>query len=348
VTNKRRKNEQSDGGPTGLDRVFAALDAAPAGLHDVTPPADQLPSGLPEPLIDLYARCDGLRLYLDSVELRPSAEVEAVDPTGEDPRPAGKAVGVPTPRDAASRIDGRWVFGELEGEDLLIDARGRIWRRDESLDDLVCEGAGLDRWLAGIVDALGVLYDADGEFADGVFDDDGELVPAVGERQLRAMLKRDPGAPGPRWRLAHAVLSQDRVDEARAALEEVVTAEPGFAWAWLDLARISERLGELPGAVDEARAAADAAAGHPQAGYFHAQLARLAGRAGDEATRAAAARRAAELAPELKAAQLDGARASLAEGDLASARGLLDLLRAVWPRDLEVLDLARQIEAAGN
>jgi predicted Zn-dependent protease len=241
------------------------------------------------------------------------------------------------------------VFGELEGEDLLIDARGRIWRRDESLDDLVCEGARLDRWLAGIVDALAVLYDADGEFADGVFDDDGELVPAVGERQLRAMLKRDPGAPGPRWRLAHALLSQDRVDEARAALEEVVAAEPGFAWAWLDLARISERLGELPGAVDEARAAAAAAAaGHPQAGYFHAQLARLAGRAGDEATRAAAARRAAELAPELKDAQLDGARSSLAEGDLASARGLLDLLRAVWPRDLAVLDLARQVEAAEN
>lgn len=322
MANKRRKNEQSDGGPTGLDRVFAALDAAPAGLHDVTPPADQLPSGLPEPLIDLYARCDGLRLYLDSVELRPSAEVETTD--------------------------GRWVFGELEGEDLWIDARGRIWRRDESLDDLVCEGARLDRWLAGIVDALAVLYDADGEFADGVFDDDGELVPAVGERQLRAMLKRDPGAPGPRWRLAHALLSQDRVDEARTALEEVVAAEPGFAWAWLDLARISERLGELPGAVDEARAAAAAAAGHPQAGYFHAQLARLAGRAGDEATRAAAARRAAELAPELKQAQLDGARSSLAEGDLASARGLLDLLRAVWPRDLAVLDLARQVEEAGN
>lgn len=322
MARKRRKDERSDGGPSGLDRVFAQLEAAPAGLHDVTPAADELPGGLPEPLIDLYARCDGLRLYLDSVELRPSAEVEPAD--------------------------GRWVFGELEGEDLQIDARGRIWRRDESLDDLVCEGARLDRWLAGLVDALGVLYDAEGEFAEGVFDDDGELVPEVGERQLRAMLKRDPAAPGPRWRLAHALLVQDRVDEARATLEEVVATEPGFAWAWLDLARLSERLGELPGAVDEARAAADAATGHPQAGYFHAQLARLASRAGDEPTRAAAARRAAELAPELKAAQLDGARSSLAEGDLTSARGLLDLLRAVWPRDLAVLDLARQVEAAGN
>jgi tetratricopeptide (TPR) repeat protein len=322
VAKQRRKDERGDGGPSGLDRVFALLDAAPAGLHDVTPPAEQLPSGLPEPLIDLYARCDGLRLYLDSVELWPSAAVEATDI--------------------------RWRFGELEGEELLIDARGRLWRHDESLDDLVCEGTRLDRWLAGIVDAMAVLYDADGEFADGVFDDNGELVPAVGERQLRALLKRDPAAPGPRWRLAHALLAQDRVAEARAELEEVAAAEPGFAWAWLDLARISERLGELPGAVDEARAAADAAASHPQAGYFHAQLARLAGRAGDEPTRAAAAHRAAALAPELKAAQLDGARSSLAEGDLASARGLLDLLRAVWPRDLDVLDLARQLDAAEN
>lgn len=322
MAKKRRKDERADGGPSGLDRVFAQLEAAPAGLHDLAPPTDELPSGLPEPLIDLYARCDGLRLYLDSVELRPSAEVESTD--------------------------GRWIFGELDGEDLQIDGRGRIWRHDESVDDLVCEGAQLDRWLAGLADALSLLYDADGEFADGIFDDDGELEPAVGERQLRAMLKRDPAAPGPRWRLAHALLSQDRVAEARAELEEVAATEPGFAWVWLDLARISERLGELPGAVDEARAAADAAAGHPQAGYFHAQLARLASRASDEPTRAAAARRAAELAPELKAAQLEGAQASLAEGDLPSARGLLDLLRAVWPRDLAVLDLARQLDAAEN
>ena len=318
------KKQRSDGGPSALDRVLDALDEAPAGLHDVAPAAAELPSGLPAPLIELYARCDGLRLYIDSVELWPSARVL---PRGD-----------------------RWAFGDLEGEELLIDALGRIWRNDESLDDLVCEGSRLDRWLAAVVDALAVLYDEDGEFADGVFDEDGELVPAVGERQLRAMLRRDPGAPGARWRLAHALLAQDRIADARQALEDAAAAEPGFAWAWLDLARISERLDELPGAVDEARAAAEAAAAvdHPQAGYFHAQLARIAGRAGDEATRATAARRTAELAPELKSAQLAGARESLAVGDLASARGLLDLLRAVWPRDLDVLALAHQLETTDN
>lgn len=322
MAKRRRNDERGDGGPGTLDRVLALLDDAPAGLHDVEPPAARLPSGLPEPLIDFYARCDGARLFIDSVELAPSADV-------------------------VQRGD-HWVFGTLEGEDLLIDGRGRIWRSDESLDDLVCEGTKLDRWLAGVVDAIAVLYDEEGEFADGIFDEDGELVPAVGERQLRAALKRDPAAPGPRWRLAHALLAQDSAALARAELEEVVAHEPGFAWAWLDLAKISERVGELSGAVDEARAAADAAADHPQAGYFQAQLARLASRAGDEATRATAARRAAELAPELKAAQLEGARASLADGDAASARGLIDLLRAVWPRDLEVLELAGRVETSEN
>jgi tetratricopeptide (TPR) repeat protein len=322
VAKKRRNDDRGDSSPSGLDRVLELLDAAPAGLHDVAPPAAQLPSGLPEALIDFYARCDGARLFLDSVELVPSAEVE---PRGE-----------------------HWMFGSLEGEDLLIDVRGRIWRSDESLDDLVCEGTRLDRWFAGVVDAIAVLYDDEGEFADGSFDEEGELLPAVGERQLRAMLRRDPGAPGPRWRLAHALLAQDSLTEGRAELEEVVANDRGFAWAWLDLAKISERLGELPGAIEEARAAAEAAAGHPQAGYFHAQLARIASRAGEEATRAAAARRAGELAPELKAAQLAGARESLAAGDLASARGLIDLLRAVWPRDLEVLELAGRVETTEN
>lgn len=324
MAKKRRSDERSDGGPSGLDRVLALLEEAPAGLHDVAQPAARLPAGLPEPLIDFYARCDGLRLFIDSVELVPSGDVVQ----------AG---------------DGdRWTFGTLDGEDLQIDARGRIWRLDDSLDDAICEGTRLDRWLAGTVDALAVLYDDEGEFAEGIFDEDGELLPAIGERQLRAALKRDPGAPGPRWRLAHTLLDQDSLAEARAELEEVVAHEPAFAWAWLDLARISERLGELAGAVDEVRAAADAALDHPQAGYFHAQLARLAGRAGDEPTRAAAARRAADLAPELKAAQLEGARESLAAGDVASARGLVDLLRAVWPRDLEILELARRVETAEN
>lgn len=325
-----KKSRRDEGGQHGLDRVFELLDAAPAGLHDITPPADALPAGLPDPLIELYARCDGAHLYHDTLELAPSAEVTLPEVA------------------ARSASDARWRFGTIDGEAVSIDTRGRIWRADPSLDDDVCEGSRLDRWLAGLVDALALVYDHEGEFNDGVFDEDGELLPEVRERQLRACLRRDAAAPAARWRLAH-LLSEADTDDARAAardqLEQVVADDPTFAWAWLDLARISERLGELPGAIDEARMAAQTAEGarHPQAGYFWAQVARLASRHGDELLRAEAATKTSLLAPDLRRAQLDGARASLADDDRASARGLLELLRAVWPRDLEVLALARDL-----
>ena len=305
-----------------LDRIFAALDDAPPGLHDVDAPVTGLPPGLPPALIDLYARCDGARLYVDALEIVPSHDV---------------------------RFDlGRWRFGSLDGDAIVIDHRGRILRADESIEDDVCDGTRLDRWLAGQLDALALLVDRDGEFADDVFDEDGEILPVIRERQLRAQLKRDAAAPGPRWRLAHVLLAQGATEDARNELEQVVADDPAFAWAWLDLARVSEKLGEVGGAIDEARMAAEAAEGmqHAQAGYFWSQVARLASRAGDDMVRAQAATKASLLAPNLKRAQIEGARERIEAGDTASAKGLLELLRAVWPRDVEVLALARQIGAA--
>ena len=304
----------------GLDRVFDLLDEAAPGLHDVEPPAPDLPGNLPEPLIELYARCDGARIYVDSIEIVP-------------------------PRDVVFD-QGRWQFATSSGEPVSIDHRGRIWMHDESIEDAVCESTRLDRWLAGELDALALVFDGDGEFAEDVFDDDGEMMPVVREQQLRAKIKRDAAAPGPRWRLALVLVEQGADEDARNQLEQVVADDPVFAWAWLDLARVSERLGEARGAIDEARMAAEAAEGaqHPQAGYFWAQLARLAVRGGDELVRAEAATKASLLAPDLKRAQLEGARERLDAGDTASARGLVELLRAVWPRDLEVLDLAKQVQ----
>jgi hypothetical protein len=240
---------------------------------------------------------------------------------------------------------GRWQFASVDGDTIAIDARGKIWRADESIEDDVCEGTRIDRWLAGQVAALEPMFDHDGEFAEDVFDEDGEMLPIVREQQLRAQLKRDPGAPAPRWRLAQVLLEQGAVEDARNELEQVVADDPAFAWAWLDLARVSERLGESTGAIDEARMAAEAAegVGHPQAGYFWSQVARLAQRGTDELVRAEAATKASLLAPDLKRAQMAGVRDSLAAGDTASAKGLLDLLRAVWPRDLEVLELAKKL-----
>jgi len=301
--------------------VLGLLEDAPAGLHDMDPPTAQLPPGLPEGLIELYARCDGARLFLDAIELVPAADVVMASPA-------------------------RWRFGTVDGDAVSIDHRGRIWRFDDAVDDDLLDGTRLERWLLGQIEATGLLYDRDGEFAEDAFGEDGEIVPAVRERQLRAQLRRDPAAPAPRWRLAQALHEQGAVEDARAELEQAVADDPAFAWAWLDLARISERLGEIAGAIDEARMGAQTAEGtqHPQAGYFWAQLARLASRAGDELLRAEAATKTSLLAPDLRRAQLAGARDSLESGDAASAKGLLELLRAVWPRDLEVLDLARRLE----
>ena len=316
MAKKRRDDDH------GLDRILGILDEAPPGLHDLDPPGPDLPKGLPEPLIEFYARCDGGRLFLETVELLPAREVT-----------------MPTP--------GRWRFAILDGDAVCIDHRGKIWRTDASLDDEVCDGTRLDRWLAGVVDATTMIYDVDGEFADNLFDEEGELLPEVHERQLRLRLKRDAAAPGVRWRLAQALLAQGATEDARNELEQTVADDPAFAWAWLDLGKISEKLGELGNATDELRMAAETAEGvqHPQAGYFWAQVARLATRTGDEVTRAQAATRCSLLAPGLKAAQLAGARESLEAHDLPSARGLLELLKAVWPRDLEVLELASRVAA---
>jgi hypothetical protein len=303
-----------------LDRVFELLDEATPGIHDVIPPSGDLPVGLPAPLIELYARCDGARVFSDTLEILASGEVT---------------------------YDGaRWRFAVVDGEPVGVDLKGKVWRADASIEDEICEGTRVDRWLAGQVDALGLLFDHEGEYNDDVFDEDGEILAIVREKQLRAQLKRDAGAPGPRWKLALVLLEQGAAEDARNELEQVVADDPVFAWAWLDLARVSEKLGEVGGALDEARMAADAAEGvqHPQAGYFWSQVARFATRIGDELSRAEAATKASLLAPDLKRAQLEGARERLDAGDMTSAMGLIDLLRAVWPRDLEVLELARRLQ----
>ncbi len=312
--------KRDDGDP--LDRIFAKLEDAAPGLHDVDPPAASLPSGLPAPLIELYARCDGARIFTESLEILPSHEVRFEN--------------------------GRWQFARIEEDAIAIDEKGKIWRSEESIEDEVCDGTRIDRWLTAQLDSFDLIFDRDGEYADDVFDAEGDILPIIREQQLRAQIKRDAAAPAPRWRLAHVLVEQGAIQDARDELEQVVADDPVFAWAWLDLARVSERLGESGGAIDEARMAAEAAEGvqHPQAGYFWSQVARLASRAGDEMVRAEAATKASLLAPDLKRAQIEGARERMDAGDKASAKGLIDLLRAVWPRDLEVLELARRVEAS--
>lgn len=319
MTRRRHQAEEP------LDRIAELLEEAPLGLHDLQPidsgaagSAEHVP--VPVPLAEVYVVVGAGSLFHETIELRPPAELT------RDPE-----LGV--------------GFGACDGDELWLDARGRVRRFDPARDEVLLEGSRLDRWLWGVLEGYKNLVDHEGEFAEDAFDEEGELTDDCALRILAGQLRRDPGAVAPRLRRA-SLMAKDSIDLARAELEEVVRLDEQLAWGWSELSKISEAKGELPGAIDEARAAAEAAERHhhDQAGYFWAQVARLAAAAGDEPTRAAAAAKVAALSPELKAAQLAGAADELEAGDVAAAGRLCELLRAVWPRDLEVLDLRRRIE----
>jgi hypothetical protein len=312
------------GDDTAIDRLAAALDASPLGLHDLGEPSADVPLDWPVGMGDVYFAFNGARLFNEELIVMPMAEIV-------------------TTGDGAAR---RWRVAELGGEPIDVDRKGRVWRTDPQTGDEIVDGTSFEKWLRGAVDALAELFDGDGEFAEAAFDRDGELTAVMRRAQARAQTKRDAKAPGPRWRLARELAASGEIEAARRELERVVEVAPELAWAWLDLARLSETAGELDGAYDEALAAAEAAAGHDQVAYFWAQVARLASKRNNEADRALAAARAVAADPQLVAAQLAGAERNLADGDLLSARGLVELARAVAPRDLAAIDLGRRIAAA--
>jgi hypothetical protein len=320
MTGKRGGHRADD--ETVVDRIVDALERSPSGLHDLGDASINIPDEWPAALADVYFAFDGARLFNESIVLTPSTAVE--------------------------RDGQHWVVGDVGGDEIRVDKKGRVWRLDEETGDQVMDGSAFDRWLHGVIDAETLLFDGDGEFAEAAFDDAGDVTAEVEQARLRAQMKRDGRAPGPRWRLARLLARQGDTERARILLEEVVHHLPDFPWAWLDLARIGEQVGELDSAYDEAQMAAEAAekSHHDQIGYFWAQAARLAARRGAEAERARCAARALAADPGLVRAQIAGAEQNLEDGDLASARGLAALARAVAPRDLTAADLARRIDIA--
>lgn len=315
-------------GDNTAGRIVDVLDGHARGMHRLGAPAFLLDTELPEPLAAVYRCADGAELFHETVTLVPSAQVErmAQGPGGE-----------PCVR-----------VGEIAGDELCVDAHGRVFRQEADTGEWLDEGTRFDRWLLGMVEAEELLYDRDGEFRDDMFDEAGELLAEVSERVQRRVLRRDRHAPAPRWRLAQALLKQGQVERARDELERVVEDCPGFAWAWFDLARISEELGELDTAVDEYVAAAEARPGYEHAGYFFAHAARVAAALGGgtgQARRAELAARALALDPDLVNAQRQGAQAMLDEGDARAALQLAELAAALAPKDLTLLDLLARIRA---
>lgn len=302
------------------DELRRALQKFADGVHELGEPSAALDADLPPGVIAVYREMDGAELFHGDLVLHP--------------------------RSLWRREGGRLEVG-LVGEDTLeVDlADGSVWRLEADTGEAIEEGSTLERWLRGWIDGQSLLYDKEGEFIDRAIGPDGELARPIAIARERALVKRDPKAVGPRWRLARELARAGEVAAARDQLEEVVAARPRFAWAWYDLARISETLGELAGARDEALAAADADPGYEHAAFFLATAARLAALAGDEPARRDLAARALTADPELARRQLDGARDNLEAGDQAAARDMIEVARALSPTDLAVLDLARRLAA---
>lgn len=304
------------------DRICELCDSYPDGLHDLAAPATVLDAELPRALAEVYRTFDGATFFHEDMVLLPSS--------------------------AARRVDGRWQIGTLQGELVGIDEKGAVWVCEADSEEWIQEGSRVDRWLFGVLERLAGLYDNEGEFLEDAFDEDGELTDEAYERGLRAILKRDKEAPATRWRLARLLVARQELGKARDELEQVVETAPTFSWAWYDLGRISEALDELENAQDELVAAADARADYEHNAFFLSHAARIAARRGREAERAQLSARALALIPDFVSMQREGARTLLAEDDLHGARELVSVALALAPRDLECLDLQRQLQAAAN
>ena len=298
-------------------RILELLRGYAEGVHELRRGAIVLDSELPVGLAAVYRLFNGGSFFHDTLRLVPATELRAEG--------------------------GRWRLGELAGDELWIDRGGDVWRCEEDSGEFLEEGSSFDRWLAGYIDAEAVLYDREGEFVDGVFDEEGELLPETRIARERAALRRDSRAVAPRWRLARALAAAASLADARRLLEELLEDRPAFGWAWFDMARVSEALGELGCAREEAEAAADANIDYEHAGFFLAHAARLALQEGDEGERARLAARALSHQPGALGQHVEGARQLLAEGDREAAAELLAVAAALAPRDLSVLDLRAQL-----
>ncbi|HUH04974.1 MAG TPA: hypothetical protein VML75_23415, partial [Kofleriaceae bacterium] len=273
-----------------VSRIVERLGRYAEGVHRLNRPAPVVDVSLPRVLVELYRGFDGGELFHETMLVRPSVEVRR-----------GEAK--------------RWLMGELDGDELYVDDRGAVWRLEKDSAEWLEEGSGLERWLLGWVESQELLYDDEGEFREDVFDEDGEPTPAAEVARERRVLKRDRAAPAPRWRLARALARGGELEAARAELEQLLAARPLFAWGWFDMARFTERAGDLEAAYEDARAAAEAAPEYEHAPFFWAHAARLAALRGDERARSECAAAALDRAPELAGTHRNAAAQSLEDED---------------------------------
>lgn len=221
------------------DRIEDRLRDAPLGLHQVGEPADPealARAELPDEAVVLWRRWDGLGLGNGEARLLSLAESE---------------VATQEARDAGILREGDRVIGEAGLASLVLPADP--WA--EGGDVVMVEDDGerapyassVLRMVIGMLAEMSVLYDDEGEYREGLFDEQGVLTAKSERRLLRRRLDFDEDAPFPRFRLGQLLRRAGELRAARSELRKVLHRAPEFAWAHWELGRAELELSATAG-----------------------------------------------------------------------------------------------------
>jgi tetratricopeptide (TPR) repeat protein len=323
-----------------LDRVEDRLMDAPAGLHHVGAPADSqalAEADLPSEAAALWRRWDGIELGGGEARLFALAQQG----------PATADANAAAILRAGDRVIGEYGLAllvlpadpwEEGGEVVMVEDDGE---RAPFASSVV-------RLALGLVAEMGVLYDDDGEYREGLFGDDGALDAKAERRLLRRRLDFDEDAPFPRFRLAQLLRRAGELRAARTELRRVLRCAPEFAWAHWELGRTALELAEQPepereAAREEARQSFATAADKAGDAHLRALFLAWQARVVAEREREQIAAAVKQLDPSFVAAREAGLREAIEDQDGARARELLALGLAVEPRHLGLLALRETV-----
>lgn len=324
------------------DRIEDRLRDAPPGLHQVGEPADPqalAQADLPDEAAALWGRWNGLELGNDEVRLWSLARQEQATREAEE---------------AEILREGDRVIGEI-GLSLLVlpadpwEEGGEVVMVEEDGERAPYASSVL-RMVIGLLAEMQVLYDDEGEYREGLFDEEGQLTARAERRLMRKRLDFDEDAPFARFRLGQLLRRAGELKAARAELRGVIHRAPEFAWAHWELGRVelglAEAEAEPEAGLERARVCFVAAA--EKAGDRHLRALFLAwgARAARGEERERLGRKVLELDAGFLGAREAGVREAIEDGELGRARELLEIGLAVGGRHVGLLELRRRVEAA--
>ncbi len=316
-----------------LDRLEERLEVAQPGLHALGDRADAqtlAASGLPAGPALLWARYDGIELVSGEAKVFALAELEAAT--------------------AAAAEEGL-----LREGDRVIGERGRVvfvlpadpWAEGADVvsiteeNERAPEATSVVHLVLGLLGEIAVLYDDHGEFHADLIDEWGELTGPAQRKLQRRRLDLDPYAPGPRLRLAQTLRAAGEFRAALKEVDKVLHYAPEYPAAHFERGHLSVTMERREQGRRAFAKAAEFAADDVSAALYEAWAALTAE---DESVAARHAERVTAKRPEFAQHQLAGARAQLARDDAGAAARLVTLGLAVAPRNLELLELKRQLD----